>query len=125
MLSGKRGSSKSQVPASDASASGRDVIRYEKIAISLTAPAAESVRTAVREGRAPSVSAYVADAIEQKSSREDLIAMFDEGLKKTGGSATAAEQRWVDWWFGPRKGKPPRRPPSVAPMRLQKRQRNS
>lgn len=95
--------------------------RYEKIAVSLPIRAAESARRAVREGRAPSVSAYIAEAIEQKSSREDLIAMFDEILETTGGPLTPAEQRWVDYQLSDnRKGKPPPRPASLRPRRKRK-----
>lgn len=69
--------------------------RYEKIAISLPLRAAETVRRAVREGRAPSASAYIAAAIEAKSSREDTIAMLREMLEETGGPPTPEEERWV------------------------------
>ena len=68
---------------------------YYKIAISLPLRAAESARRAVKEGRAASVSAYVASAIEEKSSNEDLIAMLDESLEKSGGPLTIAERNWA------------------------------
>jgi Arc/MetJ-type ribon-helix-helix transcriptional regulator len=95
---------------------------YQKIAISLPSRVAENARRAVREGRAPSLSAYVADALEQKSSRDDLIVMLDEMLEETGGPATPAEQRWVDYALAPvRRGKPPARPASLRPRRTRKR----
>jgi antitoxin ParD1/3/4 len=69
--------------------------RYEKIAISLPLRAAERVRRAVREGRAPSASAYIAAALEARYSREETIAMLHEMLEESGGPPTAEEGRWV------------------------------
>lgn len=79
--------------------------RYEKIAISLPSRAAESVRRAVRQGRAPSVSAYVAAAVEEKSKKETLADMLAEMLEQSGGAPTPAERRWADKMLG----YPPRR----------------
>jgi len=121
-LGTRRGAS-NRANASEASSRQGAVTRYEKIAISLPARAAESVRRAVREGRASSVSAYVAEAIEQKSSREDLLVMLEEMLEETGGPPTPAERRWAAWQVGPRKGKPPPRPASLAPASKRKRRR--
>jgi hypothetical protein len=70
--------------------------RYEKIAISLPMRAAESVRRAVRRGDAPSVSAYVAEAVEEKAKHDDLAALLDEMLEETGGPMTPAEKRAID-----------------------------
>jgi hypothetical protein len=67
--------------------------RYEKIAVSLPFRAAENARRAVREGRAASVSAYVAAAIEEKSKTENLRDLLDEMLEATGGPTTSAERR--------------------------------
>ena len=117
------GAPKQRANTSDASSRHGGVTRYEKIAISLPARAAESVRRAVREGRSPSVSAYIAEAIEQKSSREDLIAMIEQGYEETGGPLTPAERRWANWQVGPRRGKPPPRPASLAPTSKRKRRR--
>ena len=74
--------------------------RYEKIAISLPSHAAEGVRRAVREGRAPSVSAYVASAIEEKNKQYDLKALLDEMLEETGGPLTPAERRAAERALG-------------------------
>jgi hypothetical protein len=74
--------------------------RYEKLAISLPSRAAESARRAVRKGQAPSVSAYVAAAIEEKSKREDLAAFLASMLAETGGPLTAAEARAADRALG-------------------------
>jgi len=71
-------------------------MRYEKIAISLPLRAAETARTAVRRGKAPSVSAYVAAAIDEKAKRESWRDLMDEMLAATGGPMTAAERRWAD-----------------------------
>jgi len=40
---------------------------------------------AVAEGRANSVSAYVADALEEKAKLDDLASLLDEMLAETGG----------------------------------------
>jgi len=82
---------------------------YAKIAVSLPIHAAENARRAVREGRAPSVSAYIARAIEERSQREGLDALLDEMLAETGGPITAAEKRWADRTLGKAR-KPARKP---------------
>jgi Arc/MetJ-type ribon-helix-helix transcriptional regulator len=74
--------------------------RYEKIAISLPSRAAETVRRAVKAGKAPSVSAYIVEAIEQHSKKETLEELLDEALAATGGPLTPAEIRWADRMLG-------------------------
>ncbi len=54
---------------------------------------AERARRAVRKGRAASVSAYLAAALEEKVKFDDLAALLDEMLAETGGPLTAAERR--------------------------------
>jgi Arc/MetJ-type ribon-helix-helix transcriptional regulator len=76
---------------------------YHKLAISLPSKAAEGVRRAVREGRAASVSAYIAQAIEEKAKQHDLLAMLDEMLHETGGPITSAEQRTAELELGIKK----------------------
>lgn len=71
-----------------------------KIAISLPAPLAERARRAVRKGRAASVSAYVASALEEKVKLDDLAALLDEMLAETGGPPTAAERRRTERALG-------------------------
>jgi antitoxin ParD1/3/4 len=78
----------------------------EKIAISLPATLAERARRAVRRGRAASLSAYVAAALEEKAKLDDLAALLDEMLAETGGPLTAAERRAADRTLGVT---PPRR----------------
>lgn len=68
---------------------------YAKIAVSLPARAAENVRRAVKAGRAASVSAYIADAIDQKAKTDSLRAMLDEWLAESGGPITPAERRAI------------------------------
>lgn len=68
---------------------------YKKIAISLPLRAAESVRRAVRTGKAESASAYIAAAIEEKAKKEDWRVLMDEMLATTGGPTTPAERREV------------------------------
>lgn len=55
-----------------------------KIAISLPDEIAESVRRAVEEERAPSVSAYIADALRERARAEGLAALLDEWDRELG-----------------------------------------
>ena len=71
-----------------------------KIAVSLPAELVEHVRRAVAAGRAPSVSAYVASALEEKATRDDLASLLDEMLAETGGPLTARERRAADRALG-------------------------
>lgn len=83
---------------------------FEKIAVSLPSRAAESARRAVRRGRATSVSAYIAEAIEDKAKLEDLAALLDEMLAASGGPLTAVERRAADRALGIPARKSSRRP---------------
>jgi Arc/MetJ-type ribon-helix-helix transcriptional regulator len=74
--------------------------RYEKIAISLPAHAAENVRRAVRRGEAASVSAYITAAIEERAKQRSLRSLLEETLAETGGPLTAAEIRTADRLLG-------------------------
>ena len=67
--------------------------RFEKIAVSIPAPLVAKARQAVKQGEARSVSAYIADAVEQKTMRDELEAMLDEWLEESGGPPTEAELR--------------------------------
>jgi Arc/MetJ-type ribon-helix-helix transcriptional regulator len=82
---------------------------FEKIAVSLPRHAAESARRAVREGRAESVSAFVAKAIEDKAQLDELAALLDEMLAESGGPLTPAEQRAAERALGIRASKPRRK----------------
>jgi Arc/MetJ-type ribon-helix-helix transcriptional regulator len=72
----------------------------EKIAVSLPKALAQRARRAVREGRAASVSAYVASALEEKIKLDELSALLDEMLAESGGPLTAAERREADRALG-------------------------
>ncbi len=71
-----------------------------KIAISLPPHALARARRAVRSGEAPSVSVFIARAIEQQTSREDLRRMLGGMLEETGGPVSAAEKREIDRELG-------------------------
>lgn len=76
----------------------------EKIAVSLPRGLAERARRAVRQGRAASVSAYVASALEEKMDLDELSSLLDEMLTESGGPLTAAERRNADRALGARSG---------------------
>ncbi|HEX2185175.1 MAG TPA: hypothetical protein VHN78_06700, partial [Chloroflexota bacterium] len=62
-----------------------------KIAVSLPAALVEQAQRAVAEGRATSVSAYVADALEEKGKLDDLAGLLEEMLAQTGGPLSDSE----------------------------------
>ena len=64
-----------------------------KIAISLPEKTLARAKAAVRDGEAPSLSAFIASAIEQKGRAGDLRKLLDEMLDESGGPTTAAERR--------------------------------
>lgn len=71
-----------------------------KIAVSLPAELVEQARRAVTEGRASSVSAYVANALEEKAKLDDLSSLLEEMLAATGGPLTAKERKAADRALG-------------------------
>lgn len=71
-----------------------------KIAVSLPTELVEQANRAVAEGRAASVSAYVAAALEEKSKLDDLATLLDEMLAETGGPLSAAEAAAADRGLG-------------------------
>ena len=73
-----------------------------KIAVSLPEKLVTKARSAVRRGRAASVSAFVAEALEEKIRLDDLAAMLDEMLAETGGPMTAAEHKAAEAALGMR-----------------------
>jgi Arc/MetJ-type ribon-helix-helix transcriptional regulator len=79
-----------------------------KIAISLPEDAVLRVREAVRSGRAASVSAYIAEAIRERVTRDDLAGMLDAMLAETGGPLTARERRSIDAELGVTRRRPRR-----------------
>jgi len=65
-----------------------------KIAVSLPDHLVEHARAAVEEGKAASVSAYVAEALQEKADREpvgDFFEMFDAEF----GPPTEEDKRWA------------------------------
>jgi antitoxin ParD1/3/4 len=73
---------------------------YTKFAVSMPSEVAERARRAVRKGRAASLSAYVAQAVEAKVAQDDLEGLLAEMLAATGGPMTAAERRTADRALG-------------------------
>jgi Arc/MetJ-type ribon-helix-helix transcriptional regulator len=71
---------------------GMKADRAEKIAVSVPAGLLKEVRRLVKAGRASSVSAYVAQALENETKQERLEDLLEEWLEASGGPATAAEQ---------------------------------
>jgi Arc/MetJ-type ribon-helix-helix transcriptional regulator len=71
-----------------------------KIAVSLPAELVAQANEAVAEGRASSVSAYVAAALEEKAKLDDLASLLDEMLAETGGPLTAREREAADRALG-------------------------
>jgi len=72
----------------------------EKIAVSLPDGLAERARMAVRQGRAASVSAYVASALAEKIKLDELSTLLDEMLAESGGPLTPTERRAADRALG-------------------------
>jgi Arc/MetJ-type ribon-helix-helix transcriptional regulator len=74
-----------------------------KIAVSLPDELVEAARAAVRDGRAASVSAYVADALREKSGRytlADVLDRLDAELGPPGPEADAWAKREADRVLG-------------------------
>ncbi len=63
-----------------------------KIAISVPADVLARARAEVARGRAPSLSAYVADALDQKAMLDELDAMLDAMLEESGGALREDER---------------------------------
>ncbi|MEA2971615.1 MAG: hypothetical protein QOG82_73 [Actinomycetota bacterium] len=78
----------------------RGMTPHAKIAVSLPAKLVDQARRAVAEGRAESVSAYVAEALEEKAKLDDLASLLDEMLAETGGPLTADEVTAADRALG-------------------------
>lgn len=77
-----------------------DGMTTTKIAVSLPAELVEQAQRAVAEGRAASVSAYVARALQEQAKLDDLASLLNEMLEETGGPLTAAEQQTADHAMG-------------------------
>ncbi len=71
-----------------------------KIAVSLPPELVAQANRAVDEGRAGSVSAYVAAALEEKAKLDDLSSLLTAMLTETGGPLSADERRQADRALG-------------------------
>ena len=67
-----------------------------KVAVSLPRETFQRAKRAVRRGRAASLSAYVAAALEHKATLDELDELLNEMLEETGGPMTRAEEKKVD-----------------------------
>jgi Arc/MetJ-type ribon-helix-helix transcriptional regulator len=77
-----------------------DGMTKSKIAVTLPPELVARARRAVRQGRAESVSAYVAAALEEKTKLDELSEMLANMLEETGGPLTARERRLADEALG-------------------------
>ena len=71
-----------------------------KLAVRVPEQFVARARHAVAQGRAASVSAYVADALQQKSNLDDLESMLEQMLAGNGGPLTDAETLAADKVLG-------------------------
>ncbi len=71
-----------------------------KIAVSLPQETIDRLHRAVDEGRAPSASAFVDQAVREKLDRSDFRALLAEMLEETGGPLTADEIAEADARLG-------------------------
>jgi Arc/MetJ-type ribon-helix-helix transcriptional regulator len=71
-------------------------ITTSKIVVSLPSELLEQAQRALAEGRSPSVSAYVARALQEQATLDDLASLLEEMLAETGGPLTAAERKAAD-----------------------------
>lgn len=71
-----------------------------KLAISLPTEVLAKARRSARRERASSLSAYISEAIEQKTSMDDLKHLLDEMLEATGGPLTRKERQTADRALG-------------------------
>jgi Arc/MetJ-type ribon-helix-helix transcriptional regulator len=72
-----------------------------KVAVTLPPDVLQQAREAVRSGRAPSLSAYVAEALAERCKLDALEELLDEMLAETGGPLTAKERQDADRALGP------------------------
>ncbi len=78
-----------------------------KVAISLPKDVLTRARAAVRRGAAPSLSAYVGKALDEKVTEDEVFGMLEEMLNETGGPPTPQEVRWANQALGATKRTPP------------------
>jgi Arc/MetJ-type ribon-helix-helix transcriptional regulator len=71
----------------------------KKIAISLPDEQVERARRAVAAGRAPSVSAYIAQALARRAADDDLVEMLAE-MDVQDGPPSAEDYAWAERVLG-------------------------
>lgn len=71
----------------------------KKIAVSLPDEQVDNARRAVAEGRAPSVSAYVSQALARRSADEELVEMLAE-MDAELGPPSAQDYEWAERALG-------------------------
>jgi Arc/MetJ-type ribon-helix-helix transcriptional regulator len=67
-----------------------------KIAVTLPEQLVVTAQEAVAQGRAASVSAYVAEAMAERAKLDDLDELLEDLLARNGGPLTAKERRQID-----------------------------
>jgi hypothetical protein len=76
----------------------RSASSYRKIAVSVPAELVQAVEAEVRARHAPSVSAFISTAVEEKLERDHLQELLDETWKKQ--PMTDKERAWADRLLG-------------------------
>lgn len=72
----------------------RSTSSYRKLAVSVPSELVEAVEEEVRAHRAPSVSAFISDALEEKIDRGRLQELLDEVWRQK--PMTEKERAWAD-----------------------------
>ena len=72
----------------------RSASSYRKLAVSVPTELVEAVEEEVRARHAPSVSAFISDAVEQKLERDRLQEALDEVWREK--PMTERERAWAD-----------------------------
>jgi Arc/MetJ-type ribon-helix-helix transcriptional regulator len=72
----------------------RSASSYRKLAVSVPTELVEAVEEEVRARHAPSVSAFISDALEQKLERDRLQEALDEVWREK--PMTERERAWAD-----------------------------
>mgnify|MGYP000869511453 CR=1 FL=1 len=70
--------------------------RRAKIAVTVPQERLDAAQRAVCDGRAAGVSAYAAEAMEQREKSEDFVLKLEEALEESGGPMTDAEREEID-----------------------------
>lgn len=86
-----------------------------KIAVSLPDEQVEAARAAVAEGRAPSVSAYVSEALARRSAEDELLELLDDD--ETREAATQLHRTWARRALGAESSAPAPAPAQKRPAR--------